>query len=110
MHRPFLVSSGSAAFVMAKMRFAHVVSGFVLIAAFILRLYWFFRGNFWSRWSAYIPIRREQWRGIGDMLEFYSFLRFDPGMQRGPQSAGRAVVLRRLPADPGRDPDWPGSI
>ena len=83
LHRPFLVSSGSAAFVMAKMRFAHVVSGFVLIAAFMLRLYWFFRGNFWSRWSAYIPIRREQWQGIGDMLEFYSFLRFDPGMSVG---------------------------
>ncbi len=33
-HRPFLLSSGSAAFVMAKMRFIHVVSGFVLIAAF----------------------------------------------------------------------------
>lgn len=82
-HRPFLVPSGSAAFVMAKMRFAHVVSGFVLIAAFTLRVYWFFRGNFWSRWSAYIPIRREQWRGIGDMLEFYSFLRFDPGMSVG---------------------------
>jgi len=82
-HRPFLLSSGSAAFVMAKMRFAHVISGFVLIAAFTLRVYWFFRGNFWSRWSAYIPIRREQWQGIGEMLEFYSFMRFDPGQRAG---------------------------
>jgi Ni,Fe-hydrogenase I cytochrome b subunit len=64
---------------MAKMRFVHVVSGFVLIAAFAFRIYWFFKGNFWSRWSAYIPIHREQWRGIGSMLEFYSFMRFDPG-------------------------------
>ena len=65
---------------MAKMRFAHVVSGFVLTGAFVVRFYWFFRGNFWSRWYAYIPIRRRQWQGIRDMLEFYSFLRFDPGM------------------------------
>jgi Ni/Fe-hydrogenase b-type cytochrome subunit len=78
-HRPFLLSSGHAAFLMATMRFIHVVSGFVLIAAFILRVYWFFKGNFWSRWSAYIPLRVRQWEGIGDMLEFYSFLRFDPG-------------------------------
>ena len=78
-HRPFLLSLGSAAFLMATMRFIHVVSGFVLIAAFMLRVYWFFKGNFWSRWSAYIPLRRRQWEGIGDMLEFYSFLRFDPG-------------------------------
>ena len=34
----------------------HEISGFVLIAAFTLRVYWFFKGNFWARWSAYIPI------------------------------------------------------
>ena len=68
---------------MATMRFVHVVSGFVLIGAFALRVYWFFKGNFWSRWSAYIPIHREQWQGMGDMLEFYLFLRFDPGRRVG---------------------------
>ncbi|MGA7647094.1 MAG: Ni/Fe-hydrogenase, b-type cytochrome subunit, partial [Terriglobales bacterium] len=82
-HRPFLIPSGRTAFLMATMRFVHVVSGFVLMAAFALRVYWFFKGNFWSRWSAYIPIRREQWQGIGEMLEFYSFLRFDPGRRVG---------------------------
>ena len=64
---------------MAKMRFVHVVSGFVLIGAFAFRVYWFFKGNFWSRWYAYIPIHREQWKGMGSMLEFYLFMRFDPG-------------------------------
>lgn len=83
LYHPFLLSSGHAAFLMAKMRFVHVVSGFVLIAALILRVYWFFKGNFWSRWSAYIPIHREQWRGMGDMLEFYLFARFDPGRRVG---------------------------
>jgi Ni/Fe-hydrogenase b-type cytochrome subunit len=61
----------------------HVLSGFVLIAAFTLRVYWFFKGNFWARWSAYIPIHREQWRGMGPMLEFYLFLRFEPGHRVG---------------------------
>ncbi|HUJ95792.1 MAG TPA: Ni/Fe-hydrogenase, b-type cytochrome subunit [Terriglobales bacterium] len=82
-HHPFLFSPSRAAFLMAQMRFVHVVSGFVLIAAFALRVYWFFKGNIWSRWSAYIPLRRDQWQGIGDMLEFYSFLRFDPGQSVG---------------------------
>ena len=82
-HRPFLIPSGRAAFLMATMRFVHVVSGFLLIAAFALRVYWFFKGNFWSRWSAYVPIHREQWRGMGEMLEFYSFMRFDPGRRVG---------------------------
>jgi Ni/Fe-hydrogenase b-type cytochrome subunit len=83
LHRPFLLASGHASFLMAKMRFIHVVSGFVLIAAFTLRVYWFFRGNFWSRWYAYIPIHREQWEGIGEMLKFYLFMRFDPGRRTG---------------------------
>jgi len=83
MHRPFLVPSGQAPFLMATVRFVHVVSGFVLISAFAFRMYWFFKGNFWSRWSAYIPIHRGQWRGIGSMLEFYLFLRFEPGHRVG---------------------------
>ena len=83
MHRPFFLSLGRASFLMAEMRFAHVLSGFVLIAAFLLRVYWFFKGNFWSRWSAYIPIHRKQWEGMGSMLEFYLFMRFDPGRRVG---------------------------
>jgi Ni/Fe-hydrogenase b-type cytochrome subunit len=82
-HRPFLLAGGRAPFLMARMRFVHVVSGFVLTGAFALRVYWFFKGNFWARWSAYIPIRREQWKGMGSMLEFYLFMRFDPGHRAG---------------------------
>ena len=82
-HRPYLTPSGEAPFLMARMRFIHEISGFVLIAAFTVRVYWFFKGNFWARWSAYIPIHREQWRGMGAMLEFYLFLRFEPGHRGG---------------------------
>ena len=82
-YHPFVVSAGQAPFLMARMRFVHVISGFVLIAALLLRVYWFFRGNFWSRWSAYVPIHREQWLGMRDMLEFYLFARFDPGRRVG---------------------------
>jgi len=83
MHRPFLVPSGKGAFLMARMRFVHVVSGFVLIGALAFRIYWFFKGNFWAKWSAYFPIHREQWKGIGSMLELYLFMRFDPGPRVG---------------------------
>ena len=83
MHRPFLLSVGRPSFLMAKMRFVHVVSGFVLIAAMLLRIYWFFKGNFWANWSAYIPIHRKQWEGMGDMIEFYLFMRFSPGHRVG---------------------------
>jgi Ni/Fe-hydrogenase b-type cytochrome subunit len=83
MHHPFLPPSGQAPFLMATARFIHVVSGFVLIGAFAFRVYWSFKGNFWARWRAYVPIHREQWSGMGSMLEFYSFLRFEPGHRVG---------------------------
>ncbi len=81
LHRPYTASRGP--FTMAIVRFVHEVSGFVLIAAFVLRAYWFFKGNFWARWSAYIPIHRRQWRGMGSMLEFYLFMRFQPAHTLG---------------------------
>ncbi len=83
LHRPFISVSNPSSFLMAKVRFAHELAGFVLIAAFILRIYWFFKGNFWSRWFGYLPIHRTQWRGIGSMLEFYLFMRFTPGHRSG---------------------------
>lgn len=97
-HHPFLAPPGRAPFLMAHMRFVHVVSGFVLIGAFALRMYWFFKGNFWSRWSSYIPIHRQQWGGMGSMLEFYLFLRFEPGHRVGhnPLAALSYVVVYLL--------------
>jgi Ni/Fe-hydrogenase b-type cytochrome subunit len=78
LHRPFLAPGNGSSFLMARVRFTHELAGFVLISAFLLRAYWFFKGNFWARWSAYIPIHRWQWNGMGSMLEYYLFLRFRP--------------------------------
>jgi Ni/Fe-hydrogenase 1 B-type cytochrome subunit len=77
LHNPFLVAKSSTPFLMATMRFLHVVAGFVFLSAFLLRMYWFFMGNEWSNWRAFVPIRRRQWRGMGQMVAYYSFLRKD---------------------------------
>jgi Ni/Fe-hydrogenase 1 B-type cytochrome subunit len=76
-HNPFIVAKSSTTFLMATIRFIHIVAGFVFISAFLLRLYWFFKGNSWSNWRAFVPIRRRQWRGMGSMVAYYSFLRKD---------------------------------
>jgi len=83
MHRPFMLPSSRVPNLMAWMRFIHEISGFLLIGAITLRIYWFFKGNVWSRWYSYIPIHPRQWVGIGDMLEFYLFMRFKPGRKVG---------------------------
>ena len=76
-HNPFIVAKSTTTFLMATMRFIHLVAGFVFISAFLLRLYWFFKGNSWANWRAFIPIHRRQWRGMGGMVAYYSFLRKD---------------------------------
>lgn len=76
-HNPFFVARSSTVFLMATMRFVHVVAGFVFISAFLLRIYWFFQGNEWSNWRAFIPLRRRQWRGMGKMVAYYSLVRKD---------------------------------
>jgi Ni/Fe-hydrogenase 1 B-type cytochrome subunit len=76
-HNPFIVAKSSTTFLMATMRFIHETAAFVFISAFLLRLYWFFMGNNWSNWRAFVPIHRRQWRGMGGMVAYYSFLRKD---------------------------------
>jgi Ni/Fe-hydrogenase 1 B-type cytochrome subunit len=76
-HNPFLAAKNSTSFLMATMRFIHLIAGFVFIGAFLLRMYWFFKGNQWSNWRAFIPLRRSQWRGMGQMVTYYTFLRKD---------------------------------
>lgn len=75
MHNPFIIARSRTAYVMGTMRFIHLVAAFVFIAAFLLRMYWFFEGNKWANWRAFLPIWREQWRGIGNMVAYYSFFR-----------------------------------
>jgi Ni/Fe-hydrogenase 1 B-type cytochrome subunit len=76
-HNPFIVARSSTTFLMGTMRFIHEIAAFVFISAFLLRLYWFFKGNSWSNWRAFVPIHRRQWRGMGGMVAYYSFLRKD---------------------------------
>ena len=75
MHNPFILSRSRTAYMMGTMRFIHLLTAAVFISAFLLRVYWFFVGNEWSNWQAFVPIHGEQWRGMGRMVAYYSFLR-----------------------------------
>ena len=92
-HNPFIVAKSSTAFLMATIRFIHEIAGFVFIAAFLLRLYWFFVGNNWSNWRAFVPIHRRQWRGMGRMVEYYTFLRRDLVHQIGHNALAAVTYL-----------------
>jgi Ni/Fe-hydrogenase 1 B-type cytochrome subunit len=92
-HNPFIVAKSTTSFLMATIRFIHEVAGFVFIGAFLLRLYWFFKGNSWSNWRAFVPIHRRQWRGMGRMVAYYSFLRKDPVHQVGHNALAAMTYL-----------------
>ena len=92
-HNPFIVARSSTTFLMATIRFIHEITGFVFIAAFLLRLYWFFMGNSWANWRAFVPVHRRQWRGMGRMVAYYSFLRKDLVHQVGHNALAAVTYL-----------------
>jgi Ni/Fe-hydrogenase 1 B-type cytochrome subunit len=93
LHHPFITAASQNPFLMAKMRFVHIVTGFVFTLSFLLRMYWMFRGNRCARWPAFVPIRRRQWRGMGQMILYYSFLRWHPTHRIGHNALASVVYL-----------------
>ena len=61
-------------FQMGTIRYVHTLAGWVLFAA-LLRIYLFFFGNVYARWTDFIPHRREHWRDVKEVLLFYTFIR-----------------------------------
>jgi Ni/Fe-hydrogenase 1 B-type cytochrome subunit len=83
LYYPFIISRASDAYVMGTMRFIHEIAGFTMIAAFIVRLYWFFMGNRWAGWRQFVPTSRPQLDGLFNQLRYYLFLKRDPSMRVG---------------------------
>jgi Ni/Fe-hydrogenase 1 B-type cytochrome subunit len=98
LYDPFIISRGNGAFVMGKIRFIHEVTAFVLIAAFLLRVCWFFNGNKWARWRQFLPIGRQQWQDFVGQLEYYLFIRRKPVFRVGhnPLAGGTYSIIYAL--------------
>lgn len=64
----------SGAFWFGTVRFIHFAAAYVFVAAIIMRTYWAFVGNRYSRWKAYIPITKKAWKNIFHVLRVDIFL------------------------------------
>ncbi len=93
MHRPFIVATSPTAWVMGTMRFVHEVFGFILISVLLLRIYWFFMGNQWARWRAWVPLTKAQWASIRSMLLYYTYQRREPEPEIGHNSLATASYM-----------------
>lgn len=82
-HNPFLIEVDNPAFTMGWMRFIHEVTAFVFTLSVLSRFYWFFAGNRFARWRAFVPVSQCRLRGVGAMLRYYLFLRW-----RAPDEVG----------------------
>lgn len=72
-HPPALMNSGEASmsFWFGKVRFVHFAAGYVLLANFLVRLYWAFAGNKYASWRNFLPLRKAQ------LLEVWQVLKVD---------------------------------
>ncbi len=78
MHGPYVVAGGRTAYVMGTMRFVHLVSGFAFLGAILIRMYWFFFANHWSRWNQYIPTTKKRLANLVAVGKYYGFMAWSP--------------------------------
>lgn len=72
---PYLFAMNESQMIMAKMRYAHMIAAYVFLASFLLRIYWMFAGNAYSRWNQFIPVNRERVENMVGTTAYYCFLR-----------------------------------
>jgi Ni/Fe-hydrogenase 1 B-type cytochrome subunit len=67
---PALKSGAEASFGywFGTVRFIHFVAAFVFFFNFLFRIYWGFVGNRYARWDNFIPLRKEQWKELMEVL------------------------------------------
>ena len=69
---PMAITNGTEAYHnywFGTVRFIHFVSAFVFFFNFLVRIYWGFVGNEFSRWYNFIPLKRKQWQEMLDVIK-----------------------------------------
>ncbi len=73
---PSIGGEASEHFLMGNLRLVHFIAGYVFTIGFVVRVYWGFVGNRYSREFLYLPVwRGDWWRGLFDEIGYYLFLR-----------------------------------
>jgi len=87
---PFISVSGAAKdhFVMGTVRAVHLYTAIAFSLVVLVRIYWFFPGNRYSRLSEFIPLSRRRLRSFWKTFLYYSFLARDPDIYPGHDALG----------------------
>jgi Ni/Fe-hydrogenase 1 B-type cytochrome subunit len=78
---PYASVQGEATFgfLMGRVRQIHFISGYVLLAAFLLRIYWFFAGNNYARSGFPFVWRKSWWKALYEQGFEYLTVRIESG-------------------------------
>ena len=57
-------------FTFGTIRFLHFLFAYILLAAFIFRIYWGFVGNQYARWSTMLPFSGKKWKNIWREIKY----------------------------------------
>ena len=76
--RPFTFAGSEPAFFMGKVRFVHLLAGWVFMIALAVRFLLMFTDNRWARWDQFIPVHPNRRKWIRRTFLYYTFFRKEP--------------------------------
>ena len=77
-HDPYIYGLSNRPFLMGWFRFVHEAFGMAFFALVLLRIYMFFGGNKWVGWRQFIPLSKDRFREMLEVMKFYGFMRPKP--------------------------------
>jgi len=90
---PSLNGEASDHFLMGWIRLIHFGSAFVFGVGFVVRFYWAWVGNKWSRQLFIVPIwRADWWKGLWHEIRFYTFTTRTMGKHIGHNPLAQAAM------------------
>ncbi|MBL8307274.1 MAG: Ni/Fe-hydrogenase, b-type cytochrome subunit [Rubrivivax sp.] len=91
---PTMPGEASANYLMGYIRFAHFAAGYVLLAAFIGRVYWAVVGNHHARELFTLPVfQKAYWKEVLIMVRWYSFTIGRPSRYVGHNPLARFAMV-----------------
>jgi Ni/Fe-hydrogenase 1 B-type cytochrome subunit len=95
---PFFQAPAGEFFYMAMMRFIHFVAAYVFTVSVLVRIYWAFVGNEYSRWREFLPFWGQRRRDLVGCVYYYSFIRREcpPAVGHSASAAVSYLILLLL--------------
>jgi Ni/Fe-hydrogenase 1 B-type cytochrome subunit len=75
---PFIHAVSGKHYIMGWFRFIHFCAAYTFLMSLIIRFYWSFMGNKYSRLREWFPFSAREWKYAVEELKFYLFLKKEP--------------------------------